>query len=514
MKLLIVDDDIYTREGLAETIPWELYDVEEVMQAENGKEALHTVSWYLPDLIISDIRMPQKNGIDFCREAVRLVPDCKIIFITGYTQTEYLKDAIDLSAVAFIEKTIQPEAVLEALEKAIGKIRTQYKTEQLQKENLSYQKTKLFHLLQQRHTTEELLQEVCGNCGFHCSRDEIYLSLELCSEQENEDWEVCRELLEQYLKDSIDFLLLDSDQNAAKAEVVIACRAKKQAEIRRKLHSFVVKYPNYTIALGYFVERMSEIYNSSHMAHLAMEQTFFSPDVHYIELKHLIRREFIDPGIYQVFLQVYRENPWRIYDWYREELARLCESENCMPEGTQLIALTKTFASQILKDYPDSLGDTGFDSIEVYMDQLAKCRHLQQMEEMFYQLCHGMEQYLEKQKDCSRIVSDIRTFCLRHLDNVGLGGQMVMDHFHLSSTYLNQLFKEEMGKTIRQYISEMRMKRAEELLSQTYEAVDEIATRCGYSNGNYFAKAFREKHDMSPTDYRRMMEKHYETKKQ
>ena len=76
-----------------------------------------------------------------------------------------------------------------------------------------------------------------------------------------------------------------------------------------------------------------------------------------------------------------------------------------MPEGTQLIALTKTFASQILKDYPDSLGDTGFDSIEAYMDQLAKCRHLQQMEEMFYQLCHGMEQYLEKQKDCSRIVS-------------------------------------------------------------------------------------------------------------
>ena len=91
---------------------------------------------------------------------------------------------------------------------------------------------------------------------------------------------------------------------------------------------------------------------------------------------------------------------------------------------------------------------------------------------------------------------------------------MVMDLFHLSSTYLNQLFKEEMGKTIRQYISAMRMKRAEELLSQTYEAVDEIAARCGYSNGNYFAKAFREKHGMSPTDYRRMMEKHYETKQQ
>ena len=71
MKLLIVDDDIYTREGLAETIPWNLYGIDDVMQAENGKEALHTVSWYLPDLIITDIRMPQKNGIDFCREAIQ-----------------------------------------------------------------------------------------------------------------------------------------------------------------------------------------------------------------------------------------------------------------------------------------------------------------------------------------------------------------------------------------------------------------------------------------------------------
>ena len=116
---------------------------------------------------------------------------------------------------------------------------------------------------------------------------------------------------------------------------------------------------------------MSEIYNSSHMAHLAMEQTFFSPDVHYIELKHLIRREFIDPGIYQVFLQVYRENPWRSMTGIGKNWHGYASSENCMPEGTQLIALTKTFASQILKDYPDSLGDTGFDSIEAYMDQLA-----------------------------------------------------------------------------------------------------------------------------------------------
>ena len=110
------------------------------------------------------------------------------------------------------------------------------------------------------------------------------------------------------------------------------------------------------------------------------------------------------------------------------------------------------------------------------------------------------------------MVSDIRTYCSQHLSDSALGGQMISDHFGLSATYLNQLFKQELGMTIKQYISEMRMERAEQLLAQTYETVDEIAAKCGYSNGNYFAKAFRENRKMSPTDYRKMMEKRYETK--
>ena len=377
MKLLIVDDDVYTREGLAENIPWELYGIEEVMQAENGKEALHTVSWYLPDLIITDIRMPQKNGIDFCKEAVRLVPDCKIIFITGYMQTKYLKDAIDLSAVAFIEKPIQPEAVLEALEKAVEKIRRQQETVQLQKENISYQKTRFLHLLQQKNTSEEQLEEICRDCGFVCARDENYLCMEIRFENETAQLEPCRTLLEKYLGDSTDFLLLDQMPELETAIAVLACQAKRQQEIRRKLHLFVAKYPEYTVAVGYFVERLSEVHNSSRMAQLAMEQGFFQPEVRYLELQHLVKHEFIDPGIYQVFLQTYRENPWRVRDWYWEQLEQFCAQKDVIPEGAQLISLTKTFASQILKDYPESLKNAGLETVEHYMEYLSGSRHIQ-----------------------------------------------------------------------------------------------------------------------------------------
>lgn len=213
-----------------------------------------------------------------------------------------------------------------------------------------------------------------------------------------------------------------------------------------------------------------------------------------------------------MFLQTYRENPWRVRDWYWEQLEQFCAQKDVIPEGAQLISLTKTFASQILKDYPESLKNAGLETVEHYMEYLSGSRHIQELKKRFYQLLQGMEQCLEKQKGYSRVVSDIRTYCSQHLSDSALGGQMISDHFGLSATYLNQLFKQELGMTIKQYISEMRMERAEQLLTQTYETVDEIATKCGYSNGNYFAKAFRENRKMPPTDYRKMMGKRYETK--
>lgn len=510
MKLLIVDDDIYTREGLAETIPWNLYGIDDVMQAENGKEALHTVSWYLPDLIITDIRMPQKNGIDFCREAIRLVPDCKIIFITGYMQTEYLKDAIDLSAVAFIEKPIQPEAVMEALEKAVGKIQKHQEHTQLRKENEAYQKEQFLQGMLQKGTTEERLEAFCRSCGYLCTRQERYLCIRIRDREKVIDAPQCDLRLQQYFSESAAFVLSTRLQETGQCVAVIACEEKRQTEILRKLRLFVSKYTAYTVAVGDFVDSLSGVYNSSRMAQMAMECGYFEPEARYLELEYLVRREYIDPEIYQVFLQIYQENPWRIREWYRVQLQQFATKKQAMPEGAQIIALTRTFASQILKDYPESLAAVGESDVEMYMRQLERTSNIRETERQFALLLDGMEHCLEEQNRYSRLVSDIRTFCIRNLSDNALSGQMISDQFHLSVTYLNQLFKQELSVTIKQYISEMRMERARELLTQTYDTVDEIAAKCGYSNGNYFAKAFRENQHMSPTDYRKQMEKRYE----
>ena len=71
--------------------------------------------------------------------------------------------------------------------------------------------------------------------------------------------------------------------------------------------------------------------------------------------------------------------------------------------------------------------------IESFLD------YLRETEQQFDLLLNGMERCLVEQNRYSRLVSDIRTFCIRNLSDNTLGGQMISDRFHLSVTYLNQL---------------------------------------------------------------------------
>ena len=104
MKLMIVDDEEYTREGIRDSFEWSELGIQEIMLARNGKEALTIAKWFFPDIILTDIKMPQKDGIEFTEEIVRLFPECRILFMSGYVEVEYFKSALKLDVIDYIEK--------------------------------------------------------------------------------------------------------------------------------------------------------------------------------------------------------------------------------------------------------------------------------------------------------------------------------------------------------------------------------------------------------------------------
>ena len=123
MKVLIVDDEAHVRDGIEENLPWAQLGVDRVFKAATGREGLCMAEEYQPDVIISDVRMPQMDGLSMARTLCERFPGAKLIFISAYSEIDYYRSAMKLHAVGFIEKPIILEELSAEVRRAVDMIR-------------------------------------------------------------------------------------------------------------------------------------------------------------------------------------------------------------------------------------------------------------------------------------------------------------------------------------------------------------------------------------------------------
>ena len=128
MKLLIVDDEELTRTGVISSIDWKSLDIDEVLQADDGINGLEAARIHKPEIILCDVRMPRMDGITMLEKLEQFLPDTVPIFMSGYSDKEYLKAAIKLKAVNYIEKPLNPTEIREAVQEASEVYRQKLRT--------------------------------------------------------------------------------------------------------------------------------------------------------------------------------------------------------------------------------------------------------------------------------------------------------------------------------------------------------------------------------------------------
>lgn len=117
VKLLIADDEEVIRRSVAKYIKLHTDRFDKIYEAENGQESIDILVQYQPDILLLDVQMPVKNGIDVMREAERAGLHPIVIILSGYDEFKYAQQALRLGAKEYLLKPTRGSDILECLNK-------------------------------------------------------------------------------------------------------------------------------------------------------------------------------------------------------------------------------------------------------------------------------------------------------------------------------------------------------------------------------------------------------------
>lgn len=133
-KVIIVDDERITRKGLIEYVNWAKLGIEVAGEASDGVEGYELAMAVQPDIIVCDVRMPKKNGLDMVESLRASGLNAKVVYLSGYLEKEYLKSAIKVGAIDYLEKPINLIEFNELLAKIVDDLKEQTVGSKEQKE--------------------------------------------------------------------------------------------------------------------------------------------------------------------------------------------------------------------------------------------------------------------------------------------------------------------------------------------------------------------------------------------
>lgn len=160
IRMMVVDDEALLRRRLKKTIDWESLGIEVVGEAQNGQELIDSLVELEPEIVISDIRMPRVSGIDMLKTLHKMNSRTKVIFLSGYGEFEYAREALKWGAYDYLLKPINNEKIVSVIRKCIESIKEEKK--QMKEAMLAYNESRLYCKIKRNRQLLAYLRERSG----------------------------------------------------------------------------------------------------------------------------------------------------------------------------------------------------------------------------------------------------------------------------------------------------------------------------------------------------------------
>lgn len=502
MKLLIVDDDLYAREGILESLPLDNLGITKVMEAKDGETALQMARWFHPDVVITDISMPRMDGLSFAKNLQRILPQSRLIFVTAFVELNSLRAAIELSAVAFVEKPIEQGKLIKAVEQAADQIRERQKSTQHTQNLLTFQRQQIATMLNRNDKDIEQVKALLKQVDF--PPEGIYQSLALRIATGESDVYQSVESVETICRKE-GFPCVVEPREDGLLMAVLALPRNHEMTLAVLLNKLLKAFPKSVIGTGMEVNALERVHQSRKSAKNMVNLSFYDGECRLFPYKPGPRdMQAVYAGAFAEFIRLLSGAGEELAVWTQKFFDRIAEAQVVKIETVQ--ALVYAMLLEIYRQTPGLYGQFhGISKESDIEDYVFAAQHLSILKRYMQDVLKTLPENEDDTTKLAHIVRKAKQYIAIHYLLPELDLNRIASSVNFSPAYLNVLFKQETGMTVKQYLIDYRMQVAKRLLSDKHVRVTEIAQLCGYSNANYFSKAFKEISGMTPGEYREKM---------
>ena len=505
MRIIVADDEYFARKALVKSIG-QLEEEIELCEAEDGTEVMELLEAGGADLVVTDIRMPDMDGLEVAKNIQARFPDVSVIIESGYADFGYATSALRYGVKDYLTKPVKREE----LEKAIQRVKEERKKIKQKIENQIVARRGQFmnfsHILENEVVANEILQDF-----FEKIKHGSWYLLTVQSERKQISKEEIQKLQEIFGRESKICIAYFYPKN----EFILVMEAEEEnhfpeALLRKKL-----------------VECWNKAGTRCHagisQCHEATAECVKETAKAYREAVYAINQRLLYPEN-QIY---YYEAEVNVVQLFSQAEERELEKSLMENKSSGAVQLTLNFLKRCENSRDISIYSL-FTSLIQLMNVINKVYSMKKKKNnteenkssyllfnfktdlySFYSM-EELKEYMkelilhvsEEPEQKSSIVKDLLQYLEWNYQYDITVNELAAHKYFVNPSYLSRLFKAETGMTFSKYLKELRMKKAAELLKESELKIGDVACCVGYNDVSYFIQTFKKQYSMTPEQFK------------
>lgn len=522
-RLLLLDDEELVLNGIQKVYDLAGHGFSVVGAFSNPLKAAEELEGLKPDLVITDVKMPRMDGLEFASLVKKINPETEVVILSGYDDFSYVQAAVKLGISDYLLKPIKKNDFVAMLDRMAERIRDRQsrKSQEEQMQELlqnSYTelKNRYFLALTEENRREEGLEEALRKHGQNEFEDEPFMMIKIDTDRISPELDYMSEIGK--LNQEIEAILtdygsvLDFWTDESLFFVLYNLQAEYHGKVKETIREFLEQKDGegLELAAGFsdihrgreeLFEARNDCVRQIFMAEANIADTSDANPLHrremnltipYTEIEDLFHAILVTDrqAILNTLDRIYVKPAGNAHVLYRDYAASI-----------SFLILLRIYQMQNKYDAQDQIARQELLDLKYLRREYPG---MEEQKKLVSEICLEIADLVSGQKVAapSKMVQAAVEYINRHFaENISL--QDVADKINISKNYLCDIFKKEVGVNFINYVTNLRIEKAKEYLVHTDMKMYEVSSAVGYNDYAYFAQIFKKHTGTTLSAYRK-----------